>query len=174
MQIASYNAFLATRQTTRYVYHYKFLLNALPIWQFGNSCNSLYLCLGSIHLIWQLLYVMVRRAPNSLYLCLGSIHLHTVEDLMHKTSKICTQSTVVDPGFPVGGVDLAGERGLPTRLHFVKFVCQSERIGTLRGGACWVCPSLDPPMTEIYLKVFCPSQTAVAMCNWHLERNQLD
>ena len=26
-----------------------------------------------------------------------------------------------------------GGRQLPTQLHFIKFVCQNERIGTLRG-----------------------------------------
>ena len=41
---------------------------------------------------------------------------------------------VADPGFPVGGVDLAGGRGLPRRLHFVKFECRNKRIGSLRGG----------------------------------------
>ena len=36
-----------------------------------------------------------------------------------------------DPGFPVGG------RQLPRRLRFENFVCQNERIWTLRGwGAC--------------------------------------
>ena len=34
----------------------------------------------------------------------------------------------------------SGERGLPRRLCFVKFVCQNERIGSLRGAAHWVCP----------------------------------
>ena len=29
---------------------------------------------------------------------------------------------------------------LPTRLYFIKFVCQNERIGTLTGGAQWVDP----------------------------------
>ena len=46
-------------------------------------------------------------------------------------------STVADPGFPVGGG--RGPRrsgcGLPRRLRFKNFVCQNERIGTLRGGA---------------------------------------
>ena len=39
--------------------------------------------------------------------------------------------TVADPGFPVeGGVDLVGGHGLPRRLHFENFVCQTERIWT--------------------------------------------
>ena len=46
-------------------------------------------------------------------------------------------NTVADPGFPVGGG--RGPRrwgcGLPRRLRFENFVCQNERIGTLRGGA---------------------------------------
>ena len=37
------------------------------------------------------------------------------------------QFSVADAGFPVGG------RQLPRRLRFVKFVCQNERISTLRG-----------------------------------------
>ena len=43
---------------------------------------------------------------------------------------------MADPGFPVGGgVDLVGGGvGLPRRLCFENFVCQNERIGTLRGG----------------------------------------
>ena len=39
---------------------------------------------------------------------------------------------VADPGFPVGGVDLVGGCGLQRRLRFVKFLCQNERIGSLR------------------------------------------
>ena len=43
---------------------------------------------------------------------------------------------MADPGFPVGGVDLVGGGcGLPRQLRFENFVCQNERIGTLRGGA---------------------------------------
>ena len=37
-------------------------------------------------------------------------------------------------------MDLVGGRGLPRRLHFIKFVCQNERIGSLRGDMCWVHP----------------------------------
>ena len=42
-----------------------------------------------------------------------------------------------DPGFPIGGCQL------PRRLRFEKFVCQNERIWTLRGHAPvappWIC-----------------------------------
>ena len=41
---------------------------------------------------------------------------------------------VADPGFPVGGVDLVGGRELPRQLCLENFVCQNERISTLRGG----------------------------------------
>ena len=45
-------------------------------------------------------------------------------------------TTVADPGFPIGG---RGPRrrgcGLLKWLRFKNFVCQNERIGTLRGGA---------------------------------------
>ena len=39
-----------------------------------------------------------------------------------------------------------GGRGLPRRLHFANFVCQNERIWTLRGGRAPGMPPLDPPM----------------------------
>ena len=40
------------------------------------------------------------------------------------------------PGFPVVGTNLVGGGGrrLPRRLRFENFVCQRERIWTLRGG----------------------------------------
>ena len=47
---------------------------------------------------------------------------------------------VADPGFPVGGVDLVGGRGLPRRLRFEKFVCQNERIWTLGRGRVLATP----------------------------------
>ena len=42
---------------------------------------------------------------------------------------------VADLGFPVGG------RGLPRWLHFENFVCQNERILTLRGAWAGHAPS---------------------------------
>ena len=36
--------------------------------------------------------------------------------------------------------------GLPRRLRFENFVCQNERIGSLRGGRTLGVPPLDPPM----------------------------
>ena len=53
---------------------------------------------------------------------------------------------MADPGFPIGGVDLVGGRGLPRQLRFVKFVCQNERIGSLGGGGARRVRTLDPPM----------------------------
>ena len=57
---------------------------------------------------------------------------------------------MADPGFPVGG---RGPRrrgcGLPRRLRLENFVCQNERIGTLRG-ARRVSP-LDPPMVPDFV-----------------------
>ena len=35
---------------------------------------------------------------------------------------------------------VGGGHGLPRQLRFVKFVCQNERIGSLRWSACQVCP----------------------------------
>ena len=56
---------------------------------------------------------------------------------------------VADPGFPVGG------RGLPRQLHFENFVCQNERIWTLRGGRASGTPPLDPPMFSYsFLEIF--------------------
>ena len=49
--------------------------------------------------------------------------------------------TVADPGFPVGGpLTSQGGHQLPTRLRFIKCVCDNERIGTLAGRP------LDPPL----------------------------
>ena len=52
---------------------------------------------------------------------------------------------VADPGFPVGGMDLVGGRGLPRHLRFEKFACQNEGIETL-GGVRRARPPSDPPM----------------------------
>ena len=41
---------------------------------------------------------------------------------------------MVDPGFPVGGMDLVGGRELPRRLRFKNFICQNERTWTLGEG----------------------------------------
>ena len=43
---------------------------------------------------------------------------------------------------------VGGGCGLLRQLHFENFVCQNERIGTLRGGARRARP-LDPPMVLI-------------------------
>ena len=50
--------------------------------------------------------------------------------------------------FPYRDAHFVGERQVPTQLRFIKFVCQNERIGTLRGGARPVCP-LDPPLISL-------------------------
>ena len=76
-------------------------------------------------------------------------NLRKTIDQLHRSFMVgndrCQPSTVAGPGFPAGGsVDLVGGRGLPRRLHFGKFVCQNERIGSVRG-ARRVHP-LDPPM----------------------------
>ena len=56
---------------------------------------------------------------------------------------------VADPGFPVGGRGTRrGGRGLPRWLHFTNFVCQNERIWTLREGVRRARP-LNPPMTWV-------------------------
>ena len=55
--------------------------------------------------------------------------------------------SVGDPEFPVG--EPPPRRGgdqLPERLRFIKFVCQSERIGTLRGGRMRL---LDAPLIVV-------------------------
>ena len=55
------------------------------------------------------------------------------------------RNSVADLGFPVGGVDLVGGRGLPRWLCFENFVYWNERIWTLRGACAGHAP-LDPPM----------------------------
>ena len=44
-------------------------------------------------------------------------------------------------------MDLVGGRGLPRRLHFVKFACQSKRIGTHRGRV----PGAPPGSAMMYM-----------------------
>ena len=44
-------------------------------------------------------------------------------------------ANVVDPGFPMGEVDLMGNVDLPTRALFSENVCENERIGSCRGHA---------------------------------------
>ena len=62
--------------------------------------------------------------------------------------------TVADPGFPVGGINLVGEgRGFPRQLRFENFVCQNERIWTLRVGGGEglrrASANVDPPMKNL-------------------------
>ena len=52
--------------------------------------------------------------------------------------------SVADPGFPVGG-----GRGLPRWLRFENFVCQNERIWTLRGDAPGTPPSRSANATNL-------------------------
>ena len=58
--------------------------------------------------------------------------MHTVS--IPTKAHISKYNTVADPGFPIGGRG-PHRRGcvLPRQLHFENFVCQNERIGTLRG-----------------------------------------
>ena len=53
---------------------------------------------------------------------------------------------MVDPEFPVGRQSGRG-RQIPTWLRFIKFVCQNERIGNLRGVRCGY--PLDPPLVMV-------------------------
>ena len=48
--------------------------------------------------------------------------------------------SVADPGFPVGGAHLVGGAPTPDVATFLKFLYQSERVGTLGGGARRVRP----------------------------------
>ena len=59
---------------------------------------------------------------------------------------------MADPGFPVGGRGprRGGGRGLSRRLHFIKFVCQNERIGSLRGGRAPGAPPGSANGTAVY------------------------
>ena len=78
---------------------------------------------------------------------------HCSGDLEQVTFTKCRENqtkSVADPGFPMGGGRGPRRRGcgLLRQLCFENFVCQNERIGTLRGGMCRVCP-LDLPMQII-------------------------
>ena len=82
-------------------------------------------------------------------------NIHTLE--MNRTQHDFgyVHTTVVDPGFPIGGPrPRRGGRGLPRRLHFENFVCQNERIWTLRRCVRQARP-LDPPTHNIKI----PSHT---------------
>ena len=84
-----------------------------------------------------------------LYILLIPCKIKRLLELLVRLSWLdcCTSNhkAVADPGFPVGGVDLVGGRGLPRWLRFENFVCQNERIWTLRGRAPGT-PPLDSPM----------------------------
>ena len=56
----------------------------------------------------------------------------------------CTNNTVADPGFPVGGggVHPLGGCGPPMRVLFDENVCENERIGSHIG---WRAPGTLPP-----------------------------
>ena len=55
---------------------------------------------------------------------------------------------MADPGFHVGGdVDIVGGPGLLRRLRFENFLCQNERIWTLRVPGAR--PPLDPSMVNV-------------------------
>ena len=62
---------------------------------------------------------------------------------MSKKVKCHRDISVADPGFPIGGVDLVGRGGAwtPEVVTFQKFVCQNERIWTLRGACAGHAPS---------------------------------
>ena len=53
---------------------------------------------------------------------------------------------MADPGLPVRGRGPRRGRGLPRRLHFKDFICQNERIWTLRGGVRRATVNVDPPL----------------------------
>ena len=58
----------------------------------------------------------------------------------HGAHEQMLEIVVADPGFPVGGRGPRGGAWTPEAFTFRKFVCQSERIGTLRGDARRVRP----------------------------------
>ena len=65
--------------------------------------------------------------------------------ITHRSS-ILAHLAVADPGFLVGGAwTRYGGRGPPTWALFTENVCESERIGSRRGGVRRA-RSLDPPM----------------------------
>ena len=59
---------------------------------------------------------------------------------------------MADPEFPLAGANLIGGANCQTRAHFVKFVCQNERIGTLGRRE----PGAPPgSATEMVFRVYC-------------------
>ena len=63
---------------------------------------------------------------------------------------------VADPGFLVGG------RGLPRWLRFENFVCQSERIWTLRGACAGHGPSRSANAQDVSAMVLLTNMYHVA------------
>ena len=61
------------------------------------------------------------------------INMWLFNDSIGSVSVSVQYRAVADPGFPIGGIDLIGGCGLLRWLCFLKFVCQNERIGSLRG-----------------------------------------
>ena len=53
-----------------------------------------------------------------------------VFDLINETSYLFSDGSRISHR---GGMDLIGGHGLPKWLHFIKCVCQNERIGSFRG-----------------------------------------
>ena len=108
-----------------------YILKMVSIFLFSNNC---------ILPFW-----LIIKPCYFIQMCIASKHLsgcHTCDFLiqncseLHMNLNLC-YIAVADPGFPVGGAwtSQEGGCGLPRRLCFEDFVCQNERIGTLRGGA---------------------------------------
>ena len=81
---------------------------------------------------------------------------------------IVLPQTVADPGFPIGGCQ-PHRCQLPRWLCFEKFVCQNERIWTLRGGTHWWCP-LDLPMPKHYGKITWDPPTK-SLTDWQTDKH---
>ena len=69
-------------------------------------------------------------------------------DLICRISCVLTWITVTNSGFPVGWQPHRRGRQQPTWQHFVNFLCQNERIGTLSVARAGCALALDTPLNK--------------------------
>ena len=87
---------------------------------------------------------MIRKHKITKY---QGLHLPVFGTRSMQTTRIALEKpycSVVDPGFPTGGVGPLGVRRPPTQVLFGENVCENERIGSRRGVRR--ARHLDPPM----------------------------
>ena len=113
--------------SNRYWFYYKIRRLCLELCYCG---RAVYIMYGLCNIFSSKKQSLKRTAPCSFL-------RNNFSSQSEYTTATMVQIAVADPGFPVGG-----GRQLPRRLRFEKFVCQNERIWTLRGarsdGAPWI------------------------------------